>query len=146
MNLFLCMVLENVLILLFYISLLSFPSIIYWRGFLFSFVYSYLLRYRLIEYTCMSLFIGFLSSSIKLYFYFGASTILFGLLYLCCTVWNQGTWFLKLCFPFPTLLCLFRVFCISAQIFLFFSFFSGYVNNNTDNLIGIAVECVDCFM
>ena len=46
MSLFLCMLLESVLISFFYMQLSSFPSISYWRDCLFAIVYSCLLCHR----------------------------------------------------------------------------------------------------
>ena len=48
----------------------SFHSTTYWRGYLFSTVYSCLLCHILICHRCMSLFLCFLYCSIDLYFYF----------------------------------------------------------------------------
>ena len=64
LSLFLYMVLENVLILFFYMQLSSFPSTTYWNDCLYSIVHSCLLCCRLIDQNCMSLFWGYLSSSI----------------------------------------------------------------------------------
>ena len=64
LNLFLYMVLENVLILFFYMQLSSFPSTTYWNDCLYSIVHSCLLCCRLIDQNCMSLFWGYLPSSI----------------------------------------------------------------------------------
>ena len=89
MSLFLCMVLENVLITFFYMWRSSFSSITYWRDCLFSIVYSCLLCCRLIDHRCVGLFLGFLSCSIKLYFCFCASSILvfFCFFFWCCLFW-----------------------------------------------------------
>ena len=45
------------------------------------------------------------------------STILFCLLWLCGIVRNWGTWYLQLCSSFPRLFWMFRVTCVSIQIF-----------------------------
>ena len=50
----------------------------YWRDCLNNIVWSCLFCHRFIDHGCMDLFLGFLSSSINLYVYFCASTILFG--------------------------------------------------------------------
>ena len=64
LSLFLYIVLENVLILFFYMQLSSFPSTTYWNDCLYSIVHSCPLCCRLIDQNCMSLFWGYLSSSI----------------------------------------------------------------------------------
>ena len=81
LSLFLCMVLENVLILFFYMLLSNFPSTSYWRDYLFSIVYSCLLCHRLIDHKCGNLFLISLSCSIDLCVCFCASPILFWLMY-----------------------------------------------------------------
>ena len=58
----------------------SFPSATYWRDSLFSIMYSCFLCTRLMDHRCVSLFLGFLSCYIHLYFCFCTSTILFQLL------------------------------------------------------------------
>ena len=63
--------------LIFQMYMPSFPSTIYWRDCSFSMVYSCLLCHRLIDHTCMSLLLGFLSCPIDLYFCFCSSAILF---------------------------------------------------------------------
>ena len=68
-----------------------------------------------IDHRCMGLFWSFLSS-VDLYFYFCASTILFWRRYLCVIIWSQGTWFLQFYFSFSRLLWLFGIFCVSIQI------------------------------
>jgi len=73
------MVLDNVLISYFYMWLASFPSTSYWRDRLFYILYSCLLCHRLIDRKWVGLFLGFLSDSIELYVFFGASTIVFWL-------------------------------------------------------------------
>ena len=84
----LCMVLGCVLISFFYMWLPSFPSTTYWRGCLFSIVYSHLLYHRLAGCRCMGLILGFLSCSTDLCFYvcLCASTIQFWWLLLCSIV------------------------------------------------------------
>ena len=59
-----------------------------------------LLCQRLIVQRCVSLFLGFLSCSIDLYFFFCAGTILFWLLYLCSIIWSQEASFLQFHFSF----------------------------------------------
>ena len=118
----LCMILGSILISFFYVYLSRFPSTTYWRGCLFSIVYSYLLCCRLGDFRSMGLYLGFLSCTSGLYFCFCASTILFWWLYVCSTVRHQEAWFLQLCFSFSTLLWLFWVFCVSIQVLRFFLF------------------------
>ena len=77
LSLLLCMVLENVLISFFYMQLYSFPSTIYWRGCLFSTVYSCLVCHGLVDCRCLDLSLDFLFSSIALHFSFCANTVLF---------------------------------------------------------------------
>ena len=103
LHLFLCIMLRNDLILLFF-KLCSYPVFpaLFLAGTL-SNVYSCLLCHRLIDHRCMSLLLGFLFCSIDLYFYFHVSTILFLLLQLCSVVWSQEAWFLQLCFSFQRL-------------------------------------------
>ena len=128
MSLFLCMVLENVLISFFYIY---FYSTTYWRDWLFSIVYSCLLYHRLIDHKCVHCFLGgggFLSCSIDpchslIHVCFCVIIILFWLLYdnqskLCNRVWSQGAWFLQLCTL--RLFWLFRVFCAATQFLKLF--------------------------
>ena len=62
---------------IFCMYLSSFPRITYWRASLFSIVYPCLLCHRLVDPRCEGLFLGFLSSSIDLYFCFCSSIILF---------------------------------------------------------------------
>ena len=73
----------------------------------------------------MGLFLGFISYSIDLYFFFfGASTILLWWLWFCSIVWSQEAWFLQLCFSFSRLLWIFGgLFCLHAnwKIFCFIS-------------------------
>ena len=76
LSLFLCVMLENVLISFFYMWLSSFPSTILLKR-LFSIIYSCLLSCKLIGHRCMSLFLGFLSCSVDLYVCFCASSVLF---------------------------------------------------------------------
>ena len=85
-SLFLCIMLRNDLILLFF-KLCSYPVFpaLFLAGTL-SNVYSCLLCHRLIDHRCMSLLLSFLFCSIDLYFYFHVSTILFLLLQLCSVV------------------------------------------------------------
>ena len=66
LSLFLHVVLENVLISLFYIQLSSFPIITYWRNCLFSIVYSCFLCCILIDNRYVGLFLDFLSCFIDL--------------------------------------------------------------------------------
>ena len=54
------MILDNVLILFFNMSLSSFPSTTYWRDCLFCIVGSWFLCHRLTDHKCMGLFLGFL--------------------------------------------------------------------------------------
>ena len=61
MSLFLCMVIGSVLISFFYMWLSRFPSTTYWRGSVFSIVYSCLLCHRWVDCRCMCLILGFLS-------------------------------------------------------------------------------------
>ena len=75
MSLFLCMVLESVLISLFCMQMSSFPITTYWRDYLLSIVYSCLLCHKKLDHRC--LFMSCLSCFIDLYFCFCASTILF---------------------------------------------------------------------
>ena len=56
----------------------------------FSLVYSWLFCHKLIDYIGMGLFLGSLFCSIDLCAWFYANIILFWLLQLCNTVWNQG--------------------------------------------------------
>ena len=76
---FVNVLLENVLISLFYMQLSSFPGTAYWRDCLFSVLYSCFHCPRLIDHKCMGLFLGFLFCSINLYVYFCASIIQFWL-------------------------------------------------------------------
>ena len=51
-------------------QLSSFPSITYWRSYIFSTVYSCLLFHRLIDHSRVGLFLGLLSCLTDLYFFF----------------------------------------------------------------------------
>ena len=75
-----------------------------------------LFHHRPIAYISAGSPLGTLFCSIDLHVCFCASTILFGLLYLCSIVWNWEVWFCQLCFSFLRLLSLFRIFCVSIQI------------------------------
>ena len=66
----------------------TFPSITYWRDYLFSTVYSCLLCHRFIDHKHTGLFLYFLSCYIDLYFWFCASTI------LCGCVWDFSSFIL----------------------------------------------------
>ena len=55
---------------LFFVWISSFPSTIYWRDYLFPIVYSWRSFWRLIDFACMSLFLGFLFCPIGVYVYF----------------------------------------------------------------------------
>ena len=70
------MVWENVLISVFYMSLFSFPSTIYWRDCSFSKVYFWLLCHKLTNHTCMNLFWGSLFCSTGLCNCFYTNSIL----------------------------------------------------------------------
>ena len=105
---------------LIYIQLSSFPSTTYWRGCLFSIVYSCLLCHRLVDYRCVGLILGFLSCSTDLYFCLCATTIRFWWLLLCSVVWSQGAWFFQLHFSLSGYLWLFWVFCASKQTLKYF--------------------------
>ena len=61
----------------FYMWLSTFPNTAYWRGCLFSIVYSCFLCHRLVDCRCVGLILGFLSCSTDLYFHLCASTIWF---------------------------------------------------------------------
>ena len=50
---------ESSLLWFFCMELSSFPNVIYWRGCLYSIVYSCLLCHRLIDLRCMGLFLGY---------------------------------------------------------------------------------------
>ena len=95
----------------------SFPSTTYWRGCLFSLVYSCLLCHRLVGCRCMGWILGFLSCSTDVYFCLCASTMCFWWLLLCSMVWSPGAWFLQLHFSFSRCLWLFWVFYASKQTF-----------------------------
>ena len=58
----------SLLISFFYMWLYSFPSTTYWRGCLFSIVYSCLLCHRLVDCRCVGLVLGFLSCDTDLFF------------------------------------------------------------------------------
>ena len=64
----------------FCLGLFSFPNKIYWKDYLLPTVYSWLLFHKLIDHTCVGLFLRFLFYSIDLYIGFNANTILFWLL------------------------------------------------------------------
>ena len=76
---FFCMMLENVLILFFYMLLSIFPVITDRSDCLFSIVYSCLMCCKLIDHKCIGLFLVFLPFScfLALCVYFCASLILF---------------------------------------------------------------------
>ena len=76
----LCMVWGSVLTSLVYMHLSHFPNTTCWCNCLFSTVYSCSLCPRLIDYRCVSLFLGFLFSSIDLCVCFCANATLFSLL------------------------------------------------------------------
>ena len=80
LSLFLCIVLASVLISFYLHVASSFPSTTYWSDCLFSIMYSCFFCPRLMDHRCMSLFLGFLSCYIHLYFCFCTRTILFWLL------------------------------------------------------------------
>ena len=101
----------------------------------FPIVYSWLFCCKLIDHTCMGLFLGSLLYSIDTC-HFYVNTTLFWLCYLCNIVWNQGGWCLQLCSSFSRLLWLFWIFCGFIQILgLFIS-----VKNVTGILTGIALH------
>ena len=77
---FVCIVWGSVVTSLIYMQLSNFPNTTCWRDCLFSIVYSCLLCRRLIDYRCVSLFLGSLFCSIDPYVCFCASTTLFWLL------------------------------------------------------------------
>ena len=114
LNLFLCIMLENVLIS-FSCScpIFSVPCI---EESVFSPLY--ILGSFVIDYLTIGwwVYLRFLYCSIDLYFHFCASTKLFYLLLLCSLIWSQGACFLKIHFSFSRLLWQFRVFCVSIQI------------------------------
>ena len=94
-------------------ELSSFPSSTYWRDCLFSILYSCLLCHRLIDHSCVGLFLGFLSCSIDLYFCFVSVSYCFdehsmksGIL-----IPLAQFFFLKI-----EIVWLFRVFYVSKQI------------------------------
>ena len=90
LSLFLCVVLGSVLIPFFHMKLSNLLSITYWRGFLFSIVYSCLLCHRWGDHRGLGLSLGSLPWSMRLCFCFCASTILSWWLQLCSGVWSQG--------------------------------------------------------
>ena len=55
---------------LFFIQISSFPNTIYWRDYLFPIVYSWHSFWRLIDFACMGLLLGFLFCPIGVYVYF----------------------------------------------------------------------------
>ena len=69
MSLFLCTVLESVLMSFFYMQLTSSPNTTYWKDYLFSIVYSCLLCHRLVDNSCVGLSLGFLSCSTNIYLF-----------------------------------------------------------------------------
>ena len=108
---FLCMMLENVLI-----SFFTYRCPIIPAPFIEETVFPPLYgcpSFNLIDLRCMGLFLGFLSGSVDLDFCFCASTVLFWWLWL----WSKAAWILQLHFSFSRLLWLFRVFYVSTQIF-----------------------------
>ena len=125
----------------------SFPSTAYWRDYLFSIAYSCLLCHRSIDHRCLGLFLGFLSCSIDLYFYFCAITVLFWWLWLCSIVWSQGACFLQLCFSFSRLLCLFRLFCVSIQSYflLLLFYFNEKYHWKSDRDCIESIDCLGCY-
>ena len=94
LSLFLCVILENVLISFFYMQLSTSPGTIYWRDSLFPIVYSCLLCHRLIYPKCVGLFLAYLSCSIDLCFSFCTRNILFCWVKFCGIVWVKESDFL----------------------------------------------------
>ena len=118
MSLFLCMVLESVLVSFFYTWLISFPSTTCWRDKRQSFLHCIYLP-PLSKIRCPEV-CGFISGLSTL---FHLSTFLSLCQYytvlitvVCSTVWSQAGWFLQFHSSFSRLPWLFRVFCISLQI------------------------------
>ena len=64
--------------------------------------------------------LGFLLCTIDLHFCFSASTILSWFLLLWNIVWSHGTWSIQLHLSFSVFFWLFKVFCVSIQIFKLF--------------------------
>ena len=109
------MVLGTVQISFSYMWLPNVPSTTYWKGSLFSIVYSCFLWHRWVDSRCMSLILGFLACSTDQYFCLCASTIRFWWLFLCSIGWRQGNWFLKIHFSFSGCLQLLWFFYSSKQ-------------------------------
>ena len=101
-------------------ELSSFPSTTYWRGCLFSIVYSCLFFQRLGTPRSMGFSLGFLAYSTHLLFCFYACPSLSFWLLLCSIVWSQDAWFFGLHFSLSIMLWIFGVFNITIQTVEFF--------------------------
>lgn len=102
------------LVSLFCMWLLSFPSAIYWRGFLFS-LYVFLLFYWILfAHIYVNLFLD------SVLFHWPVSTMLFWLLLLCSITWTWTVWYLSLVLFFSDLLWLLGVFLDFKQTWWFF--------------------------
>ena len=78
-----------------------------------STVYLWLICYKIMCHMCVDLFLGSILYSIDLGVCF---YLLFWWVYICNTLWNQGTCYLQLWPFFSKLLSLFGIFCSSIQI------------------------------
>ena len=112
MSLFLCMVLESVLVSFFYKCWPVFPAPLVKE---IVFTPLYILASFVKDKVSIDLSLGFLFGSIELYFCLCASTVLSWWLWLCSRAWSQADWFLQFHSSFSRLLWLFEVFCISIQ-------------------------------
>ena len=107
------------------IWLSHFPSTIYWKGFLFSSVYFWLLCQKLFP-IYMWFYFWALNSVPLVCVCFSANSMLLWLSLLCSKVWSQELWIppaLSLFFSSWGLLWLFMVFCGFIQILWFFILF-----------------------
>ena len=136
MSLFLKMVWENILISSFYMLLSSFPSTTYWRGHIFSIVYSCLLCHRLIVHWC-----GLISRLTILFQWsmclFYASTMLLRLLQLCSIIWSQVAVLFSFALLFKIALAIWVFVCFQTNFKIICSF---SVKNVIGILIGIALN------
>ena len=98
------------------------PNTIYWRGCLFSVVYSRLLHHKLIDYVYVCLPLGSLLGSINPYVCFPPHISYIAIEYDNYNM-KLGTWCLQLCYSFSRFLWLFRVFCGPIQIWELFLLF-----------------------
>ena len=103
---------------LFFMWISSFPKTIYWRDYLFPIVYSWHSFWRLIDFACVSLFLGFLFCPIGVYVYFFLPVSYCFYYYNFVTYFEMGKCDVFSLILAQNLLQLFRVFLIILYGFL----------------------------